>query len=144
MTVPHSNQYHPRAKRRVRDLAAEYADKVDSTLVSNTIHERVPEDEFVLELADVVERLDDLQERAGATDSELRSPLRTAMYHLTSDVDEAVVRKRVETVVDEILADLEEEVEEWDDAWSDEKIGEAKQEIRHIRETGDRCRTRGD
>lgn len=145
MAVPYSDRYHPRARRRVRDVAGEYAEKVDSTLVSNAIHDRVPEDEFLLQLADVVERLDDLQSRAGAVDDDLQAPLRSATYRLTVDGEKNetnVVRERAETVVDDVLAGLEEEIDEWDDAWSDDEIAQAKREIRHIRETGDRCRPR--
>lgn len=127
------HRYHPRARKRIKEIASERAEEFDSTLVSNVIHDRVPEDEFLLQLADVVERLDDLTDRARATNSALEKPLKAARYDLTTadeqGISRDVVRDRAETVTAETIAGLEDDLDQWGDAWDAEAISEAKHEI---------------
>lgn len=133
--------YHPRAERRVSELAMEYAQEADSVILHNAIHDAVTDDDLALRLADVVEELQDLADRTHAIDSDLEEPLVSAIYDLTTDdefgLSADVARARAETVVDETLGDLEDNLAEWNDLGSDAAIPEVKQEIQQIREMED-------
>lgn len=134
------SNYHPRAKRRVSDLAEEYAGIADSAILHNALYDAIIEDDLALRLADTVEELEDLSDRAEAIDSDLDEPILGALYDLTADdeygLSADVVRERVEAVVAETLTELEENFDEWDDPGTDAAIGEAKQELDSIREEG--------
>lgn len=109
------------ARRRISNYEDEVAERFDSTIISNTLYDRLGEDEQLIELVRAAAQTE--------TAAEVRH-LDHAPEGLLSAVDQIdrVVESRVEEVVDSLLGDLLDDLDEWSDVWSEEEIEDARRE----------------
>jgi len=112
----------PSARHRLNETAREQANQFDSTLLSNYIHDHLPEDDRLRQFVDLAERAYDL-----ASDASRDTYDSTALAGAEELNDGA--EERVDEVVAELVADLNDEtLDEWCDVWDDDEIEAARRE----------------
>lgn len=126
------------AKKRMKALARENADELDSTICHNVVYEAVQgqhshDDDLcaVLEIAENAYALADRREGIDR-DDDLRWAAFDAAETLNDQVD-SVVDEVIAMALGELLEDLSND--DWTDAWSQEEIDTAKHEAREWLQT---------
>lgn len=119
-------QITPSAQKRINHFAADRATEFDSTIVSNTIHDFLVEDDRLRHVLDIIERIYELEER-----EDLPQDASYVVFRAGVNINDEV-SGLVDEAVEELLADLSDELDEWGDdheVWGEAAVREARDEV---------------
>ena len=120
--------YSPRTKSRLRSIESNAASRFESTLLSNAVHDRIGEDDQLAEMIEASERCMRAEEMRVDELSKTGDTISADLDRASDSID-TLVTTRVNEAIVEILESLSRELHQWDDAWSEAEIEEARSEI---------------
>ena len=111
------------AEKRLRSIADRRATEFDASIIHNVIHDRLTERDSLRALVDLAERAYKLDER-----DTLAWEVDQKVGLAAADIDD-VIETQVDSEVDDILRELDERLDGFGDAWDEESIATARDEL---------------
>lgn len=114
------------ARTRIDQIAADRSSEFDSVIISNTVHDRLIEDDRLRHVLDTVERTYQLEER-----DDLPQETSYVVFRAGENLNDEIP-ELVGDAVEGLLADLSDELDEWEvdhEVWGEADVREARDEL---------------